>query len=101
MLKFFLIAVVLLTGILIFVGRILPIITPDFQKKSPYECGFDPLKSSRLPFSFRFFVVAILFLIFDLEIALLIATPYFSQSFFSTRSFTYLLIFLVILIVGL
>ena len=44
---------------------------PDNEKVSAYECGFDPFESSRIPFSVRFFLVGILFLIFDLEISYL------------------------------
>lgn len=42
---------------------------PDEEKVSVYECGFDPFGSSRVPFSVKFFLVGILFLIFDLEIS--------------------------------
>nr|YP_097187.1 NADH dehydrogenase subunit 3 [Desmognathus fuscus]AAU20624.1 NADH dehydrogenase subunit 3 [Desmognathus fuscus] len=64
---------------LIIIGFWLPMNNPDSEKLSPYECGFDPLGSARLPFSVRFFLVAILFLLFDLEIALLLPTPWATQ----------------------
>nr|YP_010956465.1 NADH dehydrogenase subunit 3 [Priacanthus arenatus]WMY89558.1 NADH dehydrogenase subunit 3 [Priacanthus arenatus] len=68
-----------LSTILALVSFWLPQMTPDHEKLSPYECGFDPLGSARLPFSIRFFLVAILFLLFDLEIALLLPLPWGDQ----------------------
>nr|YP_010999554.1 NADH dehydrogenase subunit 3 [Sebastes jordani]WPM98948.1 NADH dehydrogenase subunit 3 [Sebastes jordani]WPM98961.1 NADH dehydrogenase subunit 3 [Sebastes jordani] len=69
----------LLSMVLAIVSFWLPQMTPDHEKLSPYECGFDPLGSARLPFSLRFFLVAILFLLFDLEIALLLPLPWGDQ----------------------
>nr|QEQ13469.1 NADH dehydrogenase subunit 3 [Xenopus victorianus] len=68
-----------LSTILAILSFWLPQMTPDMEKLSPYECGFDPLGSARLPFSMRFFLIAILFLLFDLEIALLLPSPWAVQ----------------------
>nr|YP_009446481.1 NADH dehydrogenase subunit 3 [Phrynosoma blainvillii]ATY40969.1 NADH dehydrogenase subunit 3 [Phrynosoma blainvillii] len=66
----------MVSTLLILISFWLPQLYPDTEKLSPYECGFDPLGTARLPFSLRFFLVAILFLLFDLEIALLLPLPW-------------------------
>ncbi len=55
----------------VLLGLILAPSRPDKQKDSPYECGFEPFEDARMQFDVRYYLVAILFIIFDLEIAFL------------------------------
>jgi len=58
-------------GVVIGVGFLLGTRKPDDEKLSPYECGFEAFENSRMKFDVRYYLVAILFIIFDLEIAFL------------------------------
>ncbi len=58
-------------GGMIAIGFVLGTRHPDSEKLSPYECGFEAFEDARMKFDVRFYLVAILFIIFDLEIAFL------------------------------
>nr|NP_861509.1 NADH dehydrogenase subunit 3 [Elephantulus sp. VB001]BAC78432.1 NADH dehydrogenase subunit 3 [Elephantulus sp. VB001] len=70
----------LISSVLVIVAFWLPQLNAYSEKATPYECGFDPMGSARLPFSMKFFLVAITFLLFDLEIALLLPLPWATQT---------------------
>nr|YP_010444570.1 NADH dehydrogenase subunit 3 [Antialcidas floripennae]UTI38480.1 NADH dehydrogenase subunit 3 [Antialcidas floripennae] len=73
----------------------------DKQKSSPFECGFNPMSKKRLPFSIHFFMIAIIFLIFDVEIVIIMPMVFTMK--FSIIKFWSLtsMIFIIILIMGL
>jgi len=74
--------------------------SPDKEKVSVYECGFDPFHSPGEPFSIRFFLIAILFLVFDLEISYLF--PWSSTtSIIPLTAQIIIILFLIILTLGL
>ena len=72
---------------------------PDPEKLSAYECGFEPFEDSRLEFDVRFYLVAILFIIFDLEIAFLFPWA-ISLGNIGLLGFSSMMIFLFILTIG-
>ena len=72
---------------------------PDPEKLSAYECGFEPFDDSRMEFDVRFYLVAILFIIFDLEIAFLFPWA-ISLGNIGLLGFCSMMIFLFILTIG-
>lgn len=94
------IAIGLLIGLLpIGLGWLLGPRRPDPAKCSPYECGFDALEDSRMPFDVRFYLVAILFIIFDLETAFLFPWAMVMRHV-GWLAFWSMLFFLLILVIG-
>ena len=72
---------------------------PDSEKNSAYECGFEPFESARLKFDIRFYLVAILFVIFDLEVAFLFPWA-ITLGISGIFGFISMMIFLLVLTVG-
>ena len=85
--------------VMIGVGAVLGPRRPDSQKLSPYECGFEAFEDSRMKFDVRYYLVAILFIIFDLEIAFLFPWAVVLDQI-GTFGFLAMLLFLAILVVG-
>ena len=91
---------VILSSVISGASYIIGVKQPDSEKVSVYECGFDPFGSSRVPFSVKFFLVGILFLIFDLEISFLFPwSVIYSQ--IGLFGFWTMYLFLIILTIGL
>jgi len=72
---------------------------PDDAKLSPYECGFEAFEDSRMKFDVRFYLVAILFIIFDLEIAFMFPWAVVLEEL-GVYGFWAMFVFLAILVVG-
>ena len=81
-------------------GRILAPHKPDAEKLSPYECGFEAFEDARMKFDVRYYLVAILFILFDLEVAFLVPWAV-SMREIGMLGFWSMMIFLGVLVVGL
>ena len=81
------------------VGFILGPRHPDAEKTSPYECGFEAFEDLRMKFDVRYYLVAILFIIFDLEIAFLFPWAV-ALDHIGTFGFVAMMLFLGVLVVG-
>ena len=80
-------------------GRLLGPNRPDTEKLSPYECGFEAFEDARVKFDVRYYLVAILFILFDLEIAFLFPWAIVLNEI-GWFGFIAMIIFLLILVVG-
>ena len=95
----FILVGLVLGGVLLGLGKLVSPDRPDPEKLSPYECGFEAFEDARMKFDVRYYLVAILFILFDLEIAFLfpwaVALPDIGMF-----GFVAMMIFLLILVVG-
>jgi NADH-quinone oxidoreductase subunit A len=81
------------------IGRLVGPHRPDKEKNSSYECGFEPFEDSRMKFDVRYYLVAILFIVFDLEIAFLFPWAVALQDI-GMAGFVAMVVFLGVLVVG-
>jgi NADH-quinone oxidoreductase subunit A len=86
-------------------GFVLAPSRPDPEKLSPYECGFEAFEDARMKFDVRFYLIAILFILFDLEIAFLFPWAAIFKDIVATESiklfgFVEMLVFVAILVIG-
>nr|QVT11049.1 NADH dehydrogenase subunit 3 [Nasonia vitripennis] len=70
------------------------------EKMSPFECGYDPMSKNRLPFSLSFYLISIIFLIFDVEISLILPMIFLSKYYYYLN-YLNMLIIMIILLMGL
>jgi len=89
----------------IIIGRLVGPHRPDPEKLSAYECGFDAFEDARMKFDVRYYLIAIIFILFDLEVAFLFPWAAIFKEIASTEAvrlfgFIEMLIFIAILVVG-
>ena len=89
----------LVGAVLLAVGKLLSPNRPDADKLSPYECGFEAFEDARMKFDVRYYLVAILFILFDLEIAFLFPWAVVLQDV-GSFGFVAMMVFLAVLVVG-
>ena len=95
----FILVGLVLGGVLLSVGALLSPRRPNAEKLSPYECGFEAFEDARMKFDVRYYLVAILFILFDLEIAFLFPWAIVLPEI-GFAGFAAMMIFLLILVVG-
>ena len=99
----FIVVGILVGSVAIFAGggvsRLLGFNRPDPEKLSPYECGFEAFEDARMKFDVRYYLVAILFILFDLEIAFLFPWAVVLDEI-GLSGFLAMVLFLAILVVG-
>ena len=88
-----------LGALMVSVGRVVSPNRPDPEKLSPYECGFEAFEDARMKFDVRYYLVAILFILFDLEIAFLFPWAVVLPDI-GLFGFSAMMLFLFILVVG-
>lgn len=90
---------VVLLGLGLVLGKILGHARPDSEKQSPFECGFEAFEDARMKFDVRYYLVAILFIIFDLEIAFLFPWAV-ALEYIDMAGFWSMMVFITELVVG-
>ena len=80
-------------------GRVIGPSRPNKEKNSPYECGFEAFEDTRMKFDVRYYLVAILFIIFDLEITFLVPWAVVLDTI-SAEAYVAMALFLFILVIG-
>ena len=86
-------------SVFIILGKLLGPSRPDAEKNSPYECGFEAFEDSRMKFDVRYYLVAILFIIFDLEIAFMFPWAIVLDEI-GTFGLVAMAVFLAVLVIG-